>query len=229
MLCMAAAWGKQSIFVFFLDTVILKFVFLNLSTRRGVIVKKFVLMMLVAASVPVMALPGLGNYGNAVIAAKNRGAQQDSLNNLRQIFTGIHMYISSNDDMLPADFSALAPYVGGSRIFVAAFDKKSRPASGNDIKPANTSFAYVGNLGRINALGNAAAVPLAFEKPWLLPPSQRTVVVLFADGHVDRIQLPANYPKTCRSVIRLLQNKIGNKNIIAKLDKNAAGEDAKRR
>ena len=123
----------------------------------------------------------------------------------------------------------MASYVGGGRIFVAAFDKKSKPASGNEIKPANTSFAYVGNLGRINALRNAAAVPLAFEKPWLLPASQRSVAVLFADGHVERIQLQNKSAKNCRSVIQLLKNKIGNKNIVAKLTRNAAREDAARR
>ena len=182
-----------------------------------------------SAVLPVMAFPGLNASTNALISAKNRGGQQDSINNLRQIFAGITMYTAASDDMLPADFSALASYVGGGRIFVAAFDKKSKPASGNDIKPGNTSFAYVGNLGRINALGNPAAVPLAFEKPWLLPASQRSVAVLFADGHVERIQLQNKSAKNCRSVIQLLKNKIGNKNIVAKLTRNAAREDAARR
>lgn len=188
--------------------------------------KKFSLLVLALLSgFAVAAFPGLNVPTNALIAAKNRGGQQDSINNLRQIFTGINMYIAANDDMLPADFSALASYVGGGRIFVAAFDKKSKPASGNEIKPANTSFAYVGNLGRINALRNAAAVPLAFEKPWLLPPSQTRIAVLFADGRVESIQLPANTPKTCRGVVRFLAEKLADKNLKAKLNKNAAAED----
>ncbi len=188
--------------------------------------KKFSLLVLAVLSCfAAAAFPGLNVPTNALIAAKNRGGQQDSINNLRQIFTGINMYIAANDDMLPADFSALASYVGGGRIFVAAFDKKSKPASGNEIKPANSSFAYVGNLGRINALRNAAATPLAFEKPWLLPPSMSSIVVLFADGHVERIQLPANTPKTCRGVVRFLAKKLTDKNLKAKLNKNAAAED----
>lgn len=187
--------------------------------------KSVLLLSLLSLGVSAMGFPGLSTPTNALIAAKNHGAQQDSMNNLRQIFTGITMYTAANDDMLPVDFSALASYVGGGRIFVAAFDKKSNPASGNEIKPANTSFAYVGNLGRIDALKNAAATPVAFEKPWLLPPSQRNVMVLFADGHVERIQLPASAPKTCRGVMTLLNKKIADKNLKNKLNKNAAAED----
>ena len=83
--------------------------------------KKFSLLVLAMLSgFAVAAFPGLNVPTNALIAAKNRGGQQDSINNLRQIFTGINMYIAANDDMLPADFSALASYVGGGRIFVAA-------------------------------------------------------------------------------------------------------------
>ena len=188
--------------------------------------KKSVFAVLVSAlSVSVMAFPGLPSSTNALIGAKNYGAQQDSLNNLRQIFTGINMYIAANDDMLPVDFSALASYVGGGRIFVAAFDKKSKAASGNEIKPANTSFAYVGNLGRINALNNPAAVPLAFEKPWLLPASQNRLAVLYADGRVESIHLPPKTPKTCRAVVNFLNKKITDKNLKNKLVKNAAAED----
>ena len=171
--------------------------------------KSVIAALVLSLSVPVMAFPGLPSSTGALIGAKNYGAQQDSLNNLRQIFAGINMYIAASDDMLPADFSALASYVGGGRIFVAAFDKKSKPASGSEIKPANTSFAYVGNLGRINALSNPAAVPLAFEKPWLLPPSQNRLAVLFADGRVESIHLPPKTPKTCRAVVKFLSKKTG--------------------
>ena len=184
----------------------------------------FMLSMMISA----VAFPGLPSSTGALIGAKNYGAQQDSLNNLRQIFTGITMYTAASDDMLPADFSALASYVGGGRIFVAAFDKKSKPASGNDIKPANTSFAYVGNLGRINALSNPGAVPLAFEKPWLLPASQNRLAVLFADGRVESIHLPPKTPKTCRAVVNFLNKKITDKNLKNKLVKNAAAEDKAR-
>ena len=190
--------------------------------------KRFAAALLLVLTGSVMAFPGLNAHTNALIAAKNRGGQQDSINNLRQIFAGINMYIAANDDMLPADFSALASYVGGGRIFVAAFDKKSKPASGNEIKPANTSFAYVGDLGRLDALNNPAAVPLAFEKPWLLPPSQNNLVVLFADGHVERIHLTAKTARNCKGVVKFLSKKITNKNLKAKLNKNAAAEDAAR-
>ena len=184
--------------------------------------------MMLALSFSVMAFPGLPSSTGALIGAKNYGALQDSLNNLRQIFTGITMYTAASDDMLPADFSALASYVGGGRIFVAAFDKKSKPASGNDIKPANTSFAYVGNLGRIDALSNPGAVPLAFEKPWLLPASQNRLAVLFADVRVESIHLPPKTPKTCRAVVNFLNKNITDKNLKNKLVKNAAAEDKAR-
>lgn len=173
----------------------------------------------------VMAFPGLSAPTNALIGAKNYGAQQDSLNNLRQIFAGINMYVAANDDMLPADFSALASYVGSGRIFTAAFDKKSKPTSGNNIKPGNTSFAYVGNLGRINALNNPGVVPLAFEKPWLLPAGQTRIAVLYADGRVESLHLPPETPKTCRAVVKFLSKKITDKNLKNKLNKNAAAED----
>ena len=170
-------------------------------------------------------IPGLSGTGNAMISAKNRVGQQGSMNNLRQIFTGITMYISAHDDMLPTDFSALSTYVGGGRIFVADFDKKSKAASGNVIKPENTSFAYVGNLGRIDALKEPAATPVAFEKPWLLPASQRAVMVLFADGHVDSVQLAASTPRSCSGVISQLSKKISDRALKNKLSQNAAKED----
>ena len=167
---------------------------------------------------------------NAMIGAKNRGGQQAAASNLQQIGQAMTMYLTSNDDKLPASFSDILEFVSNNtRIFVSATDRVSKPASGDTIKPENTSFAYVGDLGRADALRNAAATPIAFEKPWLLPPSQRSVSVLYADGHVDRIQLPPKAPKSCSAVIRIISKKLNDKNLSAKLMKNAKAEDAARK
>lgn len=193
--------------------------------------KTFVLIVLsMCVILPAAAYPVvMPNQVNALIGAKNRGSQMDSFNNLRQIGQAITMYLAANDDNLPKDFSDLASFAGSSRIFVSAADKVSKPASGNDIKPGNTSFAYIGNLGRADALRNAAATPVAFEKPWLLPPSQRFAAVLYADGHVDRVQLPAQGGKSCQAVVKLLTAKLNDKALTAKLMKNAKAEDAARK
>ena len=179
-----------------------------------------------AAAYPVV----MPNQVNALIGAKNRGGQQAAASNLQQIGQAMTMYLTSNDDKLPASFSDILEFVSNNtRIFVSATDRVSKPASGDTIKPENTSFAYVGDLGRADALRNAAATPIAFEKPWLLPPSQRNVSVLYADGHVDRIQLPARGGKSCQAVVKLLTAKLKDNALTAKLMKNAKAEDAARR
>lgn len=176
------------------------------------------------------AFPVISNPAGAVLAAKNRGTQQDSVNNLKQIGVAISMYALSNDEKLPESFSDLEEYAGGSRIFIAAFDKKSKQAvTGQEIKANNTSFAYVGNLGRMTALNNPAMTPLAFEKPWLLPESQQSITVLFADGHVERFSIPQVADKSCRDVVKIITAKLQNKALKEQLQKNAAKEDSARK
>ena len=188
--------------------------------------KKFALIALnLTVGISVWAYPGFTAPANVLIGARNRGVQQDSANNLKQIASALTMYLTANDDVLPENFSALAEYLGGGRIFVASFDKKSRPSATNEIKPQNTSFAYVGNLGRISALNNTAATPIAFEKPWLLPAGQNRINVLFADGHVEMVHLPANAPKTCHAAVKHLCRNLKNKVLTDKLIKNAINED----
>ena len=188
--------------------------------------KKFTLIVLgLTAGVSVWAYPSFTTPANVLIGARNRGVQQDSANNLKQIASALTMYLAANDDVLPGNFSALAEYLGGGRIFIASFDKKSRPATTNEIKPQNTSFAYVGDLGRISALNNTAATPIAFEKPWLLPAGQTRINVLFADGHVEMVHLPTHTPKTCQATVKHLCRNIKDKALTGKLIKNALKED----
>lgn len=186
--------------------------------------------LLAAVISPLMAYPVMPSQVNALIGAKNRGSQMAAMSNLQQIGQAITMYLASNDDQLPKSFSDMLSFVSNNtRIFVSASDRVSKPASGDTIKPENTSFAYVGDLGRADALRNAAATPIAFEKPWLLPPDQRFVSVLYADGHVDRVQLPAKAPKSCQTVIRIVAKKLNNKALANKLMKNAKAEDSARK
>ena len=187
--------------------------------------KMCLLILAILGSVQLMAIPGLGGSSGAgaLINARNRGVQQDSQNNLKQIFTAITTYLIDNNDKLPASFSDLTQYTAGGKIFIAAFDHQSKAAA-STIKPENTSFAYVGNIGRLPR--NASDIPLAFEKPWLLPASQRFVVLLTADGQVQRVQITQLKQKTCKAFVELfLKDKKIDQNIKNKLIENATIED----
>ena len=180
---------------------------------------------LLLLAVNVMALPGISGGTGALVAAKNRGSQQDAMHKLKQIGVAVVMYyVDSNNEQLPPDFSSLVDYCG-NKIFITTSDHTSKQASGKKILPANTSFAYVGNLGRFSALRNPAVIPIAFEKPTLLPTGQTKIAVLFADGHVDRVNLPTG-PVTCLTIVKMLTADLKDKNLKSKLEKNAAAEDA---
>ncbi|MBE6368795.1 MAG: hypothetical protein E7056_01380 [Lentisphaerae bacterium] len=192
--------------------------------------KLSLLILAVSAVTPLMALPGLNINrtapANTLINARNRGVQQESQNNLKQIYVAITTYLLDNNDRLPASFSDITQYTAGGKIFVAHFDRESKAAS-SEIKPQNTSFAYVGNIGRLPR--NGADVPLAFEKPWLLPASQRFVSVLTADGNVQRVQIPQLQKKSCKEIVEfLLKGKNLDGNLKKKLISNAAAEDKSR-
>ena len=172
-----------------------------------------------------MALPGLGNYGNAVVGARNHGRQQDSTNNLKQIGVAIAMYGMDKNDAFPDSFTDCLSYLGNnSRIFIAGGDRVSKPArSGAPIKKENTSYAYLGKGLSLRAAGNASKTPIAFEKPQYFSKNQ-PLAVLYADGHVAHVKVPASERRNSVAVARFLC-KNADKNVKSTLLKNAASAD----
>ena len=172
-----------------------------------------------------MALPGLGNYGNAVVGAHNRGRQQDSSANLKQIGLAIAMYGMDKNDVFPDSFTDCLTYLGNnSRIFIAGSDRVSKPAkSGAPIKKENTSYAYLGKGLSLRAVGNASKTPIAFEKPQYFSKNQ-PLAVLYADGHVAHVRVPASERRNSVTVAKFLC-KNAEKNVKSILLKNAANAD----
>lgn len=174
---------------------------------------------------PVMALPGAGNYGGALVSARNRGRQQDSAANLKQIGLAIMLYGVDKDDKFPDSFTDCVSYLSGNTsVFVAAGDRVSKAAaSGAPIKKNNTSFAYIGKGLTLRSVGDASEAPIAFEKPQLFSKNQ-PLCVLYADGHVERVTVPVSARKNSAATAAYLAKRMS-KDIQKIMKKNAAAED----
>ena len=116
-------------------------------------------------------------------------------NNLKQIGVAIAMYAAMHDEMCPPGLSALVQenLLPATKIFIAPYDRNRRPASGQEIGSANTSYVYVGK-GLKTA--HASQLPVAFEKPDLLG-ADGSCFVLYLDGHTAQKTVRG---KTCKAI-----------------------------
>lgn len=143
--------------------------------------------------------------------ALGRADRTYSLNNLKQIGLGIEMFRTSNNDRFPASFDELSSFIDPS-VLIAKFDRTT--ARGG------SSYAYIGG-GIGNVRSGLADIPVAFEKPSLLPKGQNDVAVLYADGHTAVVPCPNVTGKTCRQTAEILAAKVSDAGVKTKLLRNA--------
>lgn len=180
------------------------------------------------AALPALLLCGCGENSsqkknnisrNSYLAYRN-----DSLNNLKHIGMGIIIYAYYHNDNAPANLTDLEGYVG-NLFFVAKFDKKHHQPEDNHISQAESSYAYIGNIGNLSALKSPEKTPLAFEKPSLLPENHSDLLVLFADGDTEIVAITDVSKMSCQQITEILTANLNDPAVRDKLLKNAMDAD----
>ena len=163
-----------------------------------------------------------GNAADPAAIAKTKLTVSN--NNLKQISMGILNYSTDNNEQLPLSLNELitSGALPDFNIYIAPFDKKSVVGSG-ELKPENTSYAYVGAKVKYGS-----AVPVLFEKPWLLPEDSSQINVLSADGQIQTVTINGVSKMTCRQVVEELTKESQEKALVDQLVKNAEQEDSGR-
>ena len=123
-----------------------------------------------------------------------------SASNLKQIGIGCKMFACDNSGKFPDDLTALVKgdYLPDVKVYIAPGDPRRKGFTDKIIRPANTSYAYVGKGLRDGA---AAELPLAFEKPDVVGRNGGMCSVLFADGYVAAVKVKG---RTCKAIAQEL-------------------------
>lgn len=180
------------------------------------------------AALSALLFCGCGEDGSQKTAHISKEAylahRNDSLNNLKQIGLGIIIYAYYHNGNAPETLTDLEGYVG-NLFFVAKFDKKHHQPEDNHISQAESSYAYIGNIGQLSALKSPAKTPLAFEKPSLLPENHSDLLVLFADGDTEIVSITDVSKMSCRQITEILTAQLNDPAMRDKLLKNAMNRD----
>ncbi len=162
------------------------------------------------------SVPGAG----AIVKA----GTEVSANNMKQIGMAFMTYASEHQEQLPASLNDLitSNALADFKVYIAPFDTKSMTGEG-ELKPENTSYAYVGT-----SVKYGSAVPVLFEKPWLLPEESSRINVLMSNGQVQSAEINGVAKMTCRQVVEELTKELPDKQAVEQLLKNADLEDSKR-
>ena len=160
--------------------------------------------------------------------AQAKTKQINSITNLKRIALGCKMYALDNQEKYPDNFSVFVgdSYGFSAKDFIIPSDKVSKTSQNEIITPANTSYAYIGK-GLTEK--SADSLPLAFEKPWLVPnqnAKELKINVAFCDGSVKTQAMPN--VKTCVDVVKQLTAKMPDSPDKQTVLRNAAAEDAAR-
>ena len=160
--------------------------------------------------------------------AQAKTKQINSITNLKRIALGCKMYALDNQEKYPDNFSVFVgdSYGFSAKDFIIPSDKVSKTSQNENITPANTSYAYIGK-GLTEK--SADSLPLAFEKPWLVPnqnAKELKINVAFCDGSV-KTQAMQNV-KTCVDVVKQLTAEMPDSPDKQTVLRNAAAEDAAR-
>lgn len=142
------------------------------------------------------AAPAENSPAVPAVQARNQARQVNYETELKQIGTGIAMYILDHNDNMPATLADIAPYCAGM-----------------DFSP----FVYIGNIGRMP--GNAASVPVVFVKPEFCTGDR--LPVMMADGHVTTVTIPGLSGKSMRQITEILVRDIADQTLKNKLLSNA--------
>ena len=127
--------------------------------------------------------------------AQKRAKRISSVSNLKQIGLGCKMYSVDHSERFPDSLTLLVTgnYLIDFKVYVSPLDKVAKPATGKEIRPENTSYAYVGKGLTENTDPD---IPLAFEKPSCIG-EKGECAVLYVDGSVRTITVRG---KTCKAI-----------------------------
>ncbi len=132
-----------------------------------------------------------------------------SVNNLQQIGGAMMKYSFDYDDLLAHSFNQLDIYLEPG-CFIAPYDKKSTPAETvKELTPDNTSYSCI--IPPNSSLPEGDGIfkidyhlPIAFEKPWLLPEHAESIAILFADGSVKELRIKNVSKMSCEELLEEL-------------------------
>ena len=143
-----------------------------------------------------------------------------SKSNLKQIGVAIKSYtIEQNKMPMSLNDLVTAKALTDYKVFIAPFDKKSKIGE-NELKAENSSYAYIG--ANIDAASN---VPVAFDKPWILPEGINKISVLYGDGSVKTVEMDGVSKMSCVQAAEALTKDETDKKAVEILLKNAEAED----
>ena len=140
-------------------------------------------------------------------AQKKSAAKADrlrSVSNLKQIAVACKTFAIGHKGKFPDDLTDLVKgeCLTDPKVFISPSDPRRKASKDNVIRPANTSYAYVGK-----GLSEKAApgLPLAFEKPDAAAKNGGNCNVLYVGGHVLTRKVKG---KTCKAVAQELTAKL---------------------
>ena len=158
----------------------------------------------------ILLLIALTLAGGLSAADRTAQARAVSAKNFKRIASAILAFADSRKDYLPQSLNDLitAETIGYTKdyngIFIAPYDKKSRPRSMNDyrVENTNTTYVYVGkgtNTGR-----NSLKLVTAFEDPRKVPHEIESLLVLYLDGTIQEVKVPTAMRKSCYDTAKFL-------------------------
>jgi len=140
-------------------------------------------------------------------AQKKSAAKADrlrSVSNLKQIAVACKTFAIGHKGKFPDDLTDLVKgeCLTDPRVFISPFDPRRKASKDNVIRPANTSYAYVGK-----GLSEKAdpGLPLAFEKPDVAAKIAGNCNVLHVGGHVLTLKVKG---RTCKAIAEELTAKL---------------------
>ena len=151
-----------------------------------------------------------------------------SASNLKQIALGCLTFACDHHDKFPNDLNELVKgnYLTDLKVYIAPIDERRQISKDKVIRPANTSYAYVGKGFTLTKIAYPSRLPFAFEKPDVVAKHRGECNVAFVDGHVETLKVKG---KTCKAIAEELTAKLAPDNANAKdfaiVIANAAAED----
>lgn len=140
-------------------------------------------------------------------AQKKSAAKADrlrSVSNLKQIAVACKTFAIGHKGKFPDELTDLVKgeCLTDPRVFISPFDSRREASKDKGIRPANTSYAYVGK-----GLSEKAdpGLPLAFEKPDVAAKIAGNCNVLYVGGHVLTLKVKG---RTCKAIAEELTAKL---------------------
>ena len=154
-----------------------------------------------------LSKPPVGEIARRLVPkAPPEKAKRTSTTNLKQLATGLFMYMVDHKEQLPPDLNEIFQhYIPDPSVYIAPSDKKRVPAKrGEFLKKSNTSYVYLLPGVPFKKIKSPALTPVLMEHPRCLPPKRAKLIVAYADGHTAAVKLPSLSKLSCRRAVEEL-------------------------